>query len=357
MSYRQLFFAANLCLLANSTYAEDFTQEKLQNALETFDTAPEIFNLLIRKETEDGREFSLYYLPEDHLILKQQVTAEGEVKKNIAYLLDEDKTWIQTRSNSDDDLDSSYIEINEKTLDQLERCKHHHHSRRCRKGATGPTGPMGPMGPAGVGVPGPAGLAGATGATGVSGEVGATGATGFTGATGAAGIGTGAIIPYASGAPITMTSVSSGQAGTGSILAFGNSLTGIPLANGTIDLAAINNYAFSVPRNGIINSISANFSLSNPLSLIGTNIAITVQLYSSTSSSNVFFPVLGASVTLAPQLAGIVSSGTISSGMATGLNIPVTSQTRLLMVYSITSSGLSLANVVSGYASAGMTID
>jgi hypothetical protein len=38
------------------------------------------------------------------------------------------------------------------------------------------------------------------------------------------------------------------------------------------------------------------------------------------------------------------------------LAIPVTAQTRLLLVFSATAAGLSLINTVTGYASAGVTI-
>jgi hypothetical protein len=38
------------------------------------------------------------------------------------------------------------------------------------------------------------------------------------------------------------------------------------------------------------------------------------------------------------------------------LAIPVTAQTRLLLVFSATATGLSLVNTIVGYASAGVTI-
>jgi hypothetical protein len=67
--------------------------------------------------------------------------------------------------------------------------------------------------------------------------------------------------------------------------------------------------------------------------------------------------VAGASVTLAPALTGIVSLGTISSGITTGLAIPVTAQTRCMMVAFANAFGLSLINVVQGYYSGGLVID
>jgi BclB C-terminal domain-containing protein len=127
----------------------------------------------------------------------------------------------------------------------------------------------------------------------------------------------------------------------------------------TIDLTGATevslNFAFSVPRAGTITSIAAYFSTTLALALVGTTITISAQLYSSTTPDNTFSPI-GTPVTLAPALTGILAVGTVSNGILTGLSLPVTTQTRLLMVFSSTAAGLSLVNTVEGYASAGITI-
>jgi BclB C-terminal domain-containing protein len=92
------------------------------------------------------------------------------------------------------------------------------------------------------------------------------------------------------------------------------------------------------------------------LTLVGTTITITAQLYSSPTPDNTFAPVAGTLVTLAPALTGVLAIGTTSNGILTGLAIPVTAETRLLMVYSITAAGVDLISTVAGYASAGVTI-
>lgn len=198
--------------------------------------------------------------------------------------------------------------------------------------------------------------------TSVTGAAGPTGPIGPTGETGPAGLpGTGAIIPYASGLPIVMTSISGGLVGTTSLVGFGNSTTGILSLGGVIDLTGaaglLSNMAFSVPRAGTITSISAYFSNTLALSLIGSTVTVTAQLFSSATPDNTFTAIPGALVTLAPPFTGIVAVGQVSNGITTGLSIPVTAQTRLLMVYSITSAGLSLINTVSGYASGGVSIN
>ncbi|HEY8911149.1 MAG TPA: hypothetical protein VIM51_12865 [Desulfosporosinus sp.] len=84
--------------------------------------------------------------------------------------------------------------------------------------------------------------------------------------------------------------------------------TGLTDLGATIDLtgaAATNlNFAYSVPRNGTITSIAAYCSTTAALSLVGSTIAITAQLYSSTTPDNTFSPVAGTAVTLAPALTG-----------------------------------------------------
>jgi len=173
---------------------------------------------------------------------------------------------------------------------------------------------------------------------------------------------TASIIPYASSLPITLTTILGGVAGTGALVGFGNSLSGIALSAANIDItggAGLNiNFGFSVPRNGTIKSITAFFSSTVALGLIGTNLSIKAELYQSTGiTSNVFAPVPGATVILGPALTGLVSLGNTCSGIINGLAIPVTAQSRYLLVFSGSATGLSLINVVSGYASAGVSIE
>ncbi|MBD2704508.1 hypothetical protein IC229_27960 [Spirosoma sp. BT702] len=177
----------------------------------------------------------------------------------------------------------------------------------------------------------------------------------------AGGGGGGAIIPFASGVPVTMATILGGLQGTGALLGFGNSYSGVSFIGGNIDLTGFSggdiNKAFSVPRDGTITSLSGYFSTTNAMSLLGTTITIQAQLYSSNAPTNTFTPVPGAIVTLSPPLTGILPVGATSSGLTTGLNIPVTAGTRLLLVYSCTAAGLSLVNTAVGYASAGVGIN
>jgi BclB C-terminal domain-containing protein len=154
-----------------------------------------------------------------------------------------------------------------------------------------------------------------------------------------------------------MTTALGGLAGTSSLIAFGASAVGVNIVGGVIDTSAIDNMAFSIPRSGTIESISAFFSTTTALALVGSTVSITAQLYASTAPDNTFAPIPGAAVTLTPALSGVVAIGTVSSGTITGLSVPVTAGTRLLMVFSAAvTAGLDIATAVLGYASAGVGI-
>lgn len=244
------------------------------------------------------------------------------------------------------------------------------------QGATGPTGSTGvtgPIGPQGIqGVQGLQGAQGSTGATGVTGPTGATGATGPTGATGATGLSitgptgptgaTGAtaianaIIPFSSGRPITLTTNNENVDGVASFIGFGNgTASNIALAP-SLNLTSLDNYSFSMPVTGTITSFATYFSTSTPLDLTGTTATITARIYRSTTNDNIFNEIPGAVITLFPNLTGNVIEGTSVKGIIQNLNIAVTAETRLLVVFSSRSAGERFQNSIQGYASAGISI-
>jgi BclB C-terminal domain-containing protein len=205
------------------------------------------------------------------------------------------------------------------------------------------------------GARGPKGATGATGATGLQGVTGATGAAGATGATGA----TGAILMSGSGPTAsTMTTTAGGLVGTVSELPpEGTSVNnGVTPTGGNIDATDSPNEAESMPRNGTITSMSAYISTNVAESLVGSTLTITAQLYESTTPNDIFAPVPGATVTLAPAFTGVLPVGTIANGTTTGLAIAVTNQTRLMVVFSATATGVALINTISGYTGAGISI-
>lgn len=166
------------------------------------------------------------------------------------------------------------------------------------------------------------------------------------------------IIPYASSAPVVVTTLLSGFAGTGALVGFGNSISGISLSAGNIDATsgATNlNFGFTAPRNGTIKSISAFFSATASVNLLG-NVTVKAQLYKSNSiSSSIYSPVAGADVTLGTPLTGLISIGTTRNGIISGLNISTTAQDRYILVFSSTSNGI--ISTVTGFASAGVSVE
>ena len=112
-----------------------------------------------------------------------------------------------------------------------------------------------------------------------------------------------------------------------------------------------------MPRDGVITSISVFFSTTIALALIGTTMTIHGQLYGSAIPSNTMIAITGTNVSLAPALTGLVSIGDVSIGSITGLSIPVTANSRIMLVMTATATGLNLVNSATGYVSAGITIE
>ena len=173
-------------------------------------------------------------------------------------------------------------------------------------------------------------------------------------------VNTAAIIPYASSLPISLTTAVGGFVGLGSLVGFGNASSGVGLSAGNIDLTggtgANVNLGFSVPRNGTIKSLSAFFSNTAALSLVGSSAVVNAQLYSNDGTNNLFVPVTGVSVSL-PAYSGTIAIGSTRNAMINGLSIPVTAQSRYILFFSCTATGLSLINTIEGYASAGVSIE
>ncbi len=165
---------------------------------------------------------------------------------------------------------------------------------------------------------------------------------------------TGSIIPFASGTvPVVLTAVLGGAIGTVSMVGFGTSIPGVTLTGTNIDLtAATGTEAFSVPRAGTITSISASLSATVAATLVGGTATVRAQIYRAPAGSNIFSPT-DAFVDLAPALSTI-AIGTITFGTRNVTPVPVVAGDRLLMIFSLTSTGIVAA--VTGNASAGINI-
>ena len=168
--------------------------------------------------------------------------------------------------------------------------------------------------------------------------------------------GPGAIIPFASGPTVSLTTLLGGLVGTQGLIGFGSNELATAVG-GIIDTTSLDNVAFIMPRDGIITAISAFFSVNAAVNLLGSEVTIFAQLWSA-MDSNQFTPVPGTEVALSPALTGLVNIGTTVSGNLPGLNILVAEGTRLMLVFSArVTGGLDLATTIIGFASGGVAID
>lgn len=170
---------------------------------------------------------------------------------------------------------------------------------------------------------------------------------------------TGAIIPFASGiVPVVLASIGGGLVDTGAIVGFGTAIPAIPitLTGTTIDLTTLGviNEAFSVPRTGTLTAISASFTATAALALTGTA-TVNAEIYRAPAGSNIF-TATGVSVDLAPPITGLgVAVGDTFSGTASNFSVPVAAGDRLLMVFTLRSSGV--IATFTGTVSAGLNIE
>lgn len=229
-------------------------------------------------------------------------------------------------------------------------------------GEQGPQGIQGEQGEPGIqgeqgeqGIQGPPGEQGPQGIQGEQGEQGIQGVQGEPGPPGPASSGT--IVPFASGQPIELATVPGGITAISAAIAFGNS-TNVIQSLGPLDMTMVPNMAFSVPRDGLITSLSGFFSTSVGITLPSSTLQITAQLFSATPNDNFFYPVPGASVTLGPALSGVITTGDVSNGLVNGLAIPVTAGTRLMLVVNpVIVAGIDIVTTVTGYFSGGLVIE
>ncbi|MDU1422050.1 exosporium glycoprotein BclB-related protein [Clostridium sporogenes] len=161
-------------------------------------------------------------------------------------------------------------------------------------------------------------------------------------------------MPFASGTPVALVTVLGGLANTGALLGFGSSSAGVTVSAGTITLSpTVSDFAFVAPRAGTITSLAGFFSATVAVNLLSP-VQIRLTLYTAPAGSNTFTPV-GTPLLLTPAL-GVIVIGTTASGI-TAENIPVAAGEKILLVADSDTLGISLASLITGYISAGITIN
>lgn len=165
-----------------------------------------------------------------------------------------------------------------------------------------------------------------------------------------------AIVSYASGNFVTLTTLGNGQTNRGSIVGISNSTSDIYLQTRGIllsgDFGANTNidHAVIMPRNGRIKTMTSyfNFYQTNP-----QGVTVVATLYASQAvtgpTSSVFYPIGQGAELFMPR-----NGAEQDVFKFTNLDILITAGIRLLIVYSITSTG---ATTVRGYANASISIE
>ncbi|MER1986813.1 MAG: exosporium glycoprotein BclB-related protein [Solibacillus sp.] len=168
----------------------------------------------------------------------------------------------------------------------------------------------------------------------------------------------GSIIPFSSGTVPVILTTTAGVAATVSAVGFGTAITGLAVSATTPPTITLpdgdgQTEAFSVPRNGRITAISATFTPTADLAAFTGTGVITAQIYRAPAGSSTF-TATNAFVNLTPTITGPVTSGTLFSGTADMVNVPVAAGDRLVMVFSL--AGGTDATTLTGAATAGITI-
>lgn len=227
-------------------------------------------------------------------------------------------------------------------------------------------GPIGFTGPTGApGIPGSATLTGATGPTGFTGPtgptgpIGPTGLGGVTGPAGATGIaGAGAIIPFASGLPVSVATIIGGLFEVVAATAFGSNAVAIITAGGVIDIATtplLIGLAYTMPRAGTLTSIAGNFTVTAGLNILLSTLTVSAELYTAAPGTSTFTPLVGSDVALG-TITGLITIGDTFYNVS-NVNIPLPVGTQVLMIVSVAvTSGIDIAQVVTGTFSGGISV-
>jgi BclB C-terminal domain-containing protein len=238
--------------------------------------------------------------------------------------------------NMDKYIDALYYEEYGRFADDcFDPCEHKRPIKiRCIRG---PRGPMGPKG-----------------------KDGKDGRDGCPGKDGKDAIAPAPIIPFASGTEDFDLTVTPAIARPAEAIGFGdhNTVTITP-ATGFIDLATFtpsNNFAFVMPRSGLLKTLEATFTTTITANSITSPVIVTAQLYVAPQGSNVFTPIPSSLITF-PVFTNATGTQLVFNGTA-NINYPVNQRDRVLLVYSATSTVpvTTGQTAISGTASAGLTI-
>jgi BclB C-terminal domain-containing protein len=193
---------------------------------------------------------------------------------------------------------------------------------------------------------------------GPQGEPGADGTDGTNGTNGTNGTG-GSTLLSSGGTARSMTTILGGLVGTVAVLPLSGatSADGVSPTGGAI--SAVTGGAAPlvqpVQSDTTITGMSARFVSSLGLSLVGSTVDVSAQIWKATGSSGDLQPVAGTKCN-AGSLSSVISVGNVFECTLTNLTVPLQAGDDAVIVFSSTASGLSLLNTVTGYMSASVTL-
>jgi len=169
-----------------------------------------------------------------------------------------------------------------------------------------------------------------------------------------------AIIPFSSGLPASLDLAAGGAVGLPTYVGFGGATNGTVTLGNTITIGTggetVADYAFIVPKNGIIRSLYAQFTVIVAETLTVGTIVVNCRLYSAPIGDTTFTLISDANVNLAPAISN-VAVGTVVSGNVKNLHTHINAGDQLLLVFSAqNTSTSSIVGTLEGFASAGVAI-
>jgi BclB C-terminal domain-containing protein len=169
------------------------------------------------------------------------------------------------------------------------------------------------------------------------------------------------MLSSSSGQPAVTTTVLGGVGNTVTVLPINGTgaVSGVPVVGSKIDATGSGVAGLAQPITGdrTLTGIDGRFTNNAAMSLVGSTLSLEVEVWASAALDNVFTRVPGASCTLGPALTGIVPIGTVGACSTTGLTVPLTDQTQvILVVRSTVTAGLDVASALTGYWSAGLAL-
>ncbi|CAG9612813.1 hypothetical protein BACCIP111899_01991 [Bacillus rhizoplanae] len=173
------------------------------------------------------------------------------------------------------------------------------------------------------------------------------------------------IIPFSSGTtPITPATALPPALGLVSLIGFGSAIPTVTLLGtspNTFTLSGATE-AFTMPRNGTIKSVWANFTATgiNVTLPLDGSITVRASLYINTvanNKTNTFTELTSTVVNLSPSITSLLAFPANLAGSNTTVSQPVNAGDRLVMVFSIIGTGgLTAVATLTGLASAGVEI-